>query len=131
MDHLVNSKELRNFGLLVGGIFCLIGSWPLIYRGEPIRLWAIVLGGMLVLLGGLVPTVLSPVFKVWMKIGHVLGWINTRILLGIVFYGLVTPLGLLFRMMGKDKMRLAMSETYPTYRVTRNPRPRSHMDHQF
>lgn len=131
MEQPTTAKDLRSFGLLVGGIFCVIGLWPLVFRGEPMRLWGIGIGGVLVLLGGILPRALAPVHKGWMWIGHILGWINTRILLGIVFYGLVTPIGLIFRMMGKDTMRQAFSESSSTYRVLRTPRPRSHMKYQF
>jgi len=131
MEQSATTKDLRSFGLLVGGIFCVIGLWPLVFRGEPMRLWGVGIGVVLVLLGGIVPRVLAPVHTGWMWIGHVLGWINTRILLGIVFYGLVTPIGLIFRMMGKDTMRQAFSESSSTYRVLRTPRPRSHMKYQF
>lgn len=131
MDQPASKKDLRSFGLLVGGVFSVIGAWPPLMRGEPFRLWAIGLGGALILLGGVMPSVLAPLHRGWMWIGHILGWINTRILLGIVFYGLVTPTGIVFRLMGKDTMRQAFTQDSPTYRVLRNPRPRGHMKFQF
>jgi Saxitoxin biosynthesis operon protein SxtJ len=131
MDHKPSTNELRSFGLLVGGIFSVIGLWPMLLHGEPFRLWAVIIGGLLMVFGGLFPRVLVPVHQGWMWIGHVLGWINTRILLGVVFYGLITPIGIVFRLMGKDTMRQAFSNTSPTYRVNRQPRPRSHMKYQF
>ena len=131
MDRAATRKELRQFGLLVGGIFTVIGLWPLVFRGEPLRLWAIGIGGLLIVCGGAFPSVLVPIHKGWMWVGHILGWINTRILLGIVFYALVTPIGLVFRLMGKDTMRQAFAETSTTYRVLRSPRPHSHMKNQF
>ena len=131
MDHRFEAKELRQFGLLVGGVFSVIGLWPMFLRGEPLRLWAVVLGSLLILLGSLVPTWLAPVHRGWMWVGHVLGWINTRIILGVIFYGLITPIGIAFRMLGKDTMRQSFSDTSSTYRVNRQPRPRSHMKFQF
>ena len=131
MDHAATDKELRQFGLFVGAVFAVIGLWPLVFRGEPLRLWATGIGGLLVLCGGLLPSVLAPVHKGWMWVGHILGWINTRILLGIVFYGLIAPIGIVFRLMGKDTMRQTFSESSATYRVLRSPRPRSHMKCQF
>ncbi len=95
------------------------------------RLWAMVLGGTLILLGGVAPRLLAPAHKGWMWMGQILGWINTRILLGIVFYGLVTPIGLIFRLMGKDTVRRTFSEETQSYRVLRTPRPHSHMKNQF
>jgi hypothetical protein len=124
-------KELRHFGLLVGAIFTIIGLWPLVFRNEPFRLWAVVPGGVLILLGAIFPQILAPIHKAWMKMGHILGWINTRILLGLVFYGLVTPIGIIFRLMGKDSMRQVFAMESSTYRVVRTPRPRSHMKYQF
>ncbi len=131
MDQAVTRKELRQFGLLVGAVFTVIGLWPLVFRGEPLRLWAIGLGGLLIACGGILPQLLAPVHKGWMWVGHILGWINTRILLSIVFYALVTPIGLVLRLMGKDTMRQTFAESSTTYRVVRSPRPHSHMKYQF
>ena len=131
MDHLATRKELRQFGLLVGGIFTIIGLWPLVFRNEPLRLWAVAPGGLLIVFGSILPHVLAPIHKGWMWLGHILGWINTRILLGIVYYGLITPIGIFFRVMGKDSMRQVFAKESQTYRVVRTPRPRGHMKNQF
>lgn len=130
-EHTTTRKELRQFGLLVGVVFTVIGLWPMVFRGEPLRLWAVGIGGLLIACGGMLPQVLRPVHTAWMGMGHILGWINTRILLGIVFYALVTPIGLLRRLMGNDTMRQVGAETSSTYRVLRSPRPPSHMKNQF
>ena len=131
MNRLAKPKELRSFGLLVGGIFSVLGLWPMLLHGDPPRVWAIVAGGMLIMLGILLPGALAPVHQGWMWIGHILGWINTRILLSVVFYGLITPIGMVIRMMGKDTMRQAFSKGSSTYRVIRQSRPPSHMKYQF
>ena len=131
MNESATPKELRQFGLMVGAVFVVIGLWPLVFRGDPLRWWAVGPGGILILLGFALPLVLRPIHAGWMWIGHVLGWINTRILLGIVFYGLVTPIGMVFRLMGKDTMQRPFAESSPTYRVVRKPRQRGHMKYQF
>lgn len=131
MNETVGKKQLREFGLLVGTVFGVIGTWPLVVNGEPVRLLAIGLGGALIFLGSLFPLVLAPLYKAWMWIGHILGWINTKILLAIVFYGLITPMGILFRLSGKKIMTQAFALESPTYRVSRKPRPRGHMKYQF
>src|SRR5262245_27316938 len=131
MDQAATRKELRQFGLLVGAVFIVIGFWPLVFRGEPLRLWAMGIGGLLIACGGVIPSVLAPIHKGWMWVGHVLGWINTRILLSIVFFALLTPIGIVFRLIGKDTMRQAFVESSTTYRVVRSPRPHSHMEYQF
>lgn len=127
----VERRQLRSFGLLVGGIFCLIGLWPAIVRGQSLRSWALVLGGALVLLGSAAPGSLGPIYRVWMLVGHVLGWINTKILLGVMFFVLIAPMGLVMRMTGRDPMRRGFDSTAKTYRVWRSPRPRTHMARQF
>ena len=131
MAQTVDTKELRIFGLMVGGIFSIIGLWPMIFRGDSPRTWALALGGALVGLGLVLPASLRYVHQVWMKIGHVLGWINTRILLGVIFYGLITPMGLVMRLFGKDSMHHALVHEANTYRVIRAPRSRLHMKNQF
>jgi hypothetical protein len=124
-------KELKNFGLIVGGIFLVIGIWPFVWRGGDLRLWAVGLGAILVPLGLVAPAILRPVFRMWMKIGHILGWINTKIILGILFFGLITPMGMVMRLFGWDSMRRALVPDAKTYRVIRQPRPPSHMTRQF
>ena len=131
MEGMVEKKELRNFGLIVGGIFCLIGIWPAIRHGEGLRLWAVVPGALLIPLGLIAPTVLAPLFKIWMKVGHVMGWVNTRIILGILYFGLITPMGVVMRLFGWDSMRRAFSPNDESYRVVRHVRPRNHMTRQF
>jgi hypothetical protein len=125
------NKELRQFGLVVGGVFSVIGLWPVVFRGESPRLWAMILGSLLIALGAMVPQTLKQVHHGWMKIGHVLGSINTRIILGIVYYLLITPMGMVMRLTGKDPMHRALRENVDTYRVVRAVRPRHHMRNQF
>ena len=124
-------KQHRSFALMVGSIFVVIGFWPLIRHGEGIRLWAVILGSMLVVLGLLVPSRLGPIYKAWMAVGYVLGWVNTRIILGVIYYGLLTPMGLIMRLAGKDPMRMRNDQAADTYRVLRQPRPATHMLRQF
>ena len=124
-------KDLRIFGLLVGGILGVIGLWPAVFRGQDFRLWALVLAGILVIPALVAPKILGPVHRVWMVIGHLLGWLNTRILLGLVFFGLFTPMGLVMRALGKDPMRRSLEGSVETYRVRRSSRPGSHLLRQF
>lgn len=125
------AKDLKQFGLLVGGVFSVIGLWPFVFRGESPRLWALVLGGVLMMLGAIAPQSLKQVHAGWMKIGHVLGAINTKIILGLIYYLLITPMGIVMRLLGKDSMHRALNRDVSTYRVVRTPRPRQHMRNQF
>ena len=131
-SHMENTnKEHRSFALIVGGIFVVIGFWPLIRHGEGLRLWAVILGSLLAVLGLIVPGRLGPIYKAWMAVGYVLGWVNTRIILGVIYYGLLTPIGLIMRLAGKDPLRMHNDHTANTYRVLRRPRPATHMLRQF
>lgn len=124
-------QQLRSFGLLVGGVFTLIALWPLVIRQEPLRMWALVLGGLLVLWAFITPLWLRPLFVGWMKVGHVLGFINTRIILSIGFFLVFTPIGLIRRMMGKDSLHRKLEPGQSTYRSLRQARLGDHMKKQF
>jgi hypothetical protein len=125
------TKHLRSFGLMVGGIFALIGAWPVGWGGRSPRLWGLILGGLLMALALAWPRSLTRVYRVWMTVGEVLGWINTRLILGMLFYLLFTPMGVFMRLRGKDPMRRTLVPEAESYRVVRQPRPASHMWHQF
>ena len=125
------TKPLRSFGLMVGGIFTLIGVWPVVWRGRSPRLWGLILGGLLMALALAWPRSLTQVYRVWMTVGEVLGWINTQLILGGLFYLLFTPMGVCMRLRGKDPMRRRLAPEAESYRVVRQPRPASHMWHQF
>ena len=127
----VTKKTLRQFGLMVGGVFLLIGLWPFVWRQEAIRIWVAVPGALLAVAGLVIPGVLKHVYHGWMWVGHVMGWVNTRIILGILFYGVVTPMGLVMKMTGRDPMRRAFEPDAQTYRVVCKPRPTAHMKNMF
>jgi hypothetical protein len=130
-SHPPTTKELRQFGLLVGGVFGVIGLWPIVFRSESPRWWALMLGSLLILLAASAPQSLKQVHSGWMQVGQVLGAINTKIILGIIYYFLITPMGLSMRLLGKDPMHRTLTQGTNTYRVVRAPRPRQHMRHQF
>jgi hypothetical protein len=131
MTEEVNSKQLRSFGLIVGGVFLLIACWPLILRSENPRLWAAAVSAALVIPAIVYPASLKQVHRGWMALGHVLGWINTRIILGFIFFGLVTPIGVVRRWMGKDPMGRRPDRNGNSYRVIRSPRAPAHLMKQY
>jgi hypothetical protein len=128
----VSDKVLRQFALVVGvgfiGIFGLLLPW-LWERAYPFWPWilAAVLG-----LGGLVaPRLLAPLYKGWMKIGHVLGWINTRIILGVVFFVVIWPAGLIMRVFRKDPMARHIHRSVKSYRIPSNQSPPDQITRPF
>jgi len=131
MNAAANASQLRKFGLLVGAIFCGIGLWPAVVRGGGPRSWALGLGALLIVAGLIAPRSLGPAHRLWMAAGEVLGWINTRIILGVVFYCIITPMGLVRRLVHRDPLGRASDPSAESYRVPKAPRPGSHMTRQF
>jgi hypothetical protein len=130
MTHAYTRPQLRSFGLLVGGIFGLIGLWPVVWRQQGPHQWAVALAVLLIGPALVAPGILGPAYRLWMKLAEVLAWINTRILLGVVFYLVVTPIGLVMRLLKHDPLRRALGPNQE-YRVLRTPRPAAHMLRQF
>ena len=132
MDEAKRGKsQLRSFGLIVGAGFSVIGVWPLVIRGQNVRSWALVIAAVMLLTGLILPQVLKPAFKVWMFAGTILGWINTRVILSLLFYGVIVPIGIARRLAGKDSMLRRFDRSVSSYRIPRGKRPASHMRHQY
>jgi hypothetical protein len=131
MQKNTDKKQLRSFGLTVGGIFGLIGFWPMLLRAQDPRWWAVVLAACLLVPAVVFPTILLWPHKGWMALAHVLGWINTRVILGIVFYTIITPIGLIRGWLGKDPMGRNLGPDLKTYRIPRTSRPASHLKRQY
>jgi hypothetical protein len=129
-EHMTSS-QLRSFGLIVGAIFLVIGLWPMVIRGQELRWWGLLVGGVFIIPALTMPVALRPIHRAWMIVGEALGWLNTRIILAIGFYGVVMPVGLTMRLVGKDPMQRRYSHEMNSYRVARVSRPGEHMQRQF
>jgi hypothetical protein len=127
----VAKKQLRSFGLVTGGVFALISLWPALFHGEKTRLWASILSTGLIVPALAWPAVLRPIYRIWMASAYYLGWINTRIILSIGFFGIFAPVGLIMRLLGKDPMLRNFDSNATTYRVMRSPRHCSHLQKPF
>jgi hypothetical protein len=123
-------KQLRSFGLIVAGGFFVIALVPLL-RGHNLRVWALAVAGAFLIPALALPAVLRYPYKIWMFIGHCLGWVNTRIILTALFYIVFTPVSIVMRLMKRDTMNRGFEPEMETYRVAKNPRPASHLKHQF
>ncbi len=94
-----------------------------------------VLGALAILLAGLAlvaPSLLGPVHRLWMQVAHAMGWFNTRVLLGVVYFVVMTPTGIVMRLLGRDPLDRRLGDR-PSYWVERKPHPdpRGSMDHRF
>jgi hypothetical protein len=131
MKEEIISEKLRSFGLTVGGIFALIAFWPVVWRNAEPRWWIAAVAACFLLPAVIFPMSLFWIHKAWMAFGHVMGWINTRIILGAVFFVIVTPIGILRSWMGKDPMGRKLRPDLDTYRIVRKVRPAAHLTKQY
>ena len=114
----LSPREGRKFGLLVGGVFLLLGGVSY-WRGHhtaPTVLWS--LGGSLVLAGLLIPGHLGPVYRGWMGLAVALSRVTTPIFMGVIYYGLFTPMGFLRRWLGRNALIRPRRETFWIARET-------------
>lgn len=119
----MSRPALRNFGLVVGGVLVGIGAVIVWRHAWTLTPWAMGFGGVgavLVLLGLALPVALRPVYRVWMGLAVVLGFVMTRVLLTLVFVLLVIPIGLALRLAGKDLLRLRLDPEAESYWVPRD-----------
>tara|TARA_B100000287_G_C20263667_1_gene635065 strand:- start:91 stop:483 length:393 start_codon:yes stop_codon:yes gene_type:complete len=106
MNESISKKQLREFGILIGlGIPFFIGwLFPKIF-GHGFRGWTIWIGLAAFVLGIIAPKLLAYPYKGWMGLGHALGWINSHVILGIVFILVLQPIALVMRLIGHDPLR--------------------------
>lgn len=125
-------RALRQFGALMAGAIALVFGlaipwlWDLAWPRWP---WAA--AGVFAVWAALWPTGLAPVYQGWMKVAHVLGWINTRLLLGLVFYGVIAPMGLIMRLLGHDPLRRRREPERHSYRTDSRQSPPNHMEKPY
>ena len=114
----VKISSNRSFGLLFFIVFLAISLWPLKSQ-EDLRLWAFILALIFFVLGILNSKFLTPLNKLWMKFGIFLGSIISPVVMGVVFFIVVTPVGLIMRFLGKDLLRINKSKFVSTYWISR------------
>lgn len=108
------TKDLRSFGLTLG-IFLILFAGLLWWRGKGLHFWMIGLGGTLALLGLLLPNLLKPVQKGWMTLAVLIGWVMNRVILSLLFFIAVTPIGLIARLTGKQFLDTAWKDGKDSY----------------
>jgi len=134
-DHKIrelNNKELRDFGFLIGGLIAILFGLlvPVLRQHSPHWLpWAI--GGIMVTLGLVAPRALNPIYHGWMRFGLIMHAIQTPLILGIVFYLMVLPMGIIKRLLGDDPMQRKLENEKATYRVPSKVRTKISMERPF
>ena len=107
MKTSILKKQLRDFGFLIGfGFPILIGFLLPVITGHAFRTWTLYIGFPALILGMLKPQFLVYPYKIWMKLGHALGFINSHIILGLVFLVVLQPIALIMKIFGYDPLRI-------------------------
>ena len=127
--HKIKISSNRNFGLVFFVVFLIISLWPLQY-GDSARIWSIIVSLIFFILGLMNSKLLNPLNKLWFKFGILLGAIVAPIVMAIVFFLVVTPIGLFMRILGKDLIRKKFDKKSETYWIKRD-KPVSTMKQQF
>ncbi len=131
IEEIQSSKaDLRKFGYTLGIAFGLLGGYFL-WRGKSFAFYVLALAAILLLFGFIAPTLLKPIQKAWMTLALLLGWVMTRVILAIVFYLVVTPIGLLLRLSGKDFMNRHFPGKEDSYWLDHAKREKADYERQF
>jgi len=116
------TRRLRKFGFVVGGVFTAFLVIFVLRHKHHVPFYVSAVAGPTLLFGALVwPRALAPVERGWTLLAHALGWVNTRILLALVFFVVLAPVALVMRLFGKDPLERRRDRRRPTYWRTREP----------
>jgi hypothetical protein len=123
-----NKSSNKSFGIVFFIVFFLIAIYPLL-KQEDVRIWSLIISSIFLILGLLNSKILYPLNKIWFKFGILLGKIVSPLVMGIIFFIVVTPIGLLMKLLKKDLLNLRFNK-HNSYWVEKNE-PKSKMKNQF
>lgn len=107
MKNTQSNKKLREFGYFIGlGFPLIIGFLIPLLSGHNFRLWTLLISIISLILAKFKPNLLFYPYKFWMKLGYILGWINSRLILGLVFFVVLLPIAMIMRIFGYDPLKL-------------------------
>jgi hypothetical protein len=131
-EQQVEGSSDRSFGLVFAGVFLLIAAWPL-WSGATPRWWAAGVAAVFAVVAAMRPTLLAGLNRLWIKLGVLLGKVVSPIALGVLFYGVLVPIGVVMRLTGKDPLRLKLDSGADSYWIPRKPPgpPPDSMTNQF
>ena len=124
-----SKKDLRRFGLTVGIVLLAIASL-LYWNGKENYTAFGIFGGFLVVVSMLFPIILRPLNKIWMTLAILMGWIMTRVILIVIFFIVLTPLGLIARLIGKDFLDLKIDKEKNSYWEVRDKKGEAAVDYE-
>lgn len=124
-------KNLKSFGLILGGILLAIAAtgW---WKGKPTYPYWLSAGLPIFMIAVFYPLILGPLYKAWMTVAMIIGWVLTRAILTVLFYAIITPLGIINRLAGKNILADKPGNQSTTYWIKRTTkRPKEQYENQF
>jgi hypothetical protein len=112
--HKIKISSNRSFGLTFFVVFLIIGTWPIL-NNEELRIWSIIISFVFFILGLINSKLLLPLNKLWFKFGIMLGAIIAPIIMGIVFFVVVMPTGIIMKLLGKDLLGMKYNKSKKSY----------------
>ncbi len=128
-DSKIKINSNRSFGIVFFFVFLIISLWPLLNKNE-LRVWSIIVAIIFLILGLVNSNFLTPLNKLWFKFGKLLGSIVAPIVMGIVFFLVITPTGIIMKMLGKDLLNKKYNNKIKSYWINRE-KSKSSMKQQF
>ena len=109
-----SKKDLRNFGITIGIVLLLIAGF-LFFKEKELFQTFLYIAGAFVVIGLILPTILKPIYLIWMTFAVIIGWIMTRVILSLFYYTIITSIGVIMRTFGKDfidKTKVIYTDSY-------------------
>ena len=128
MSDQLKVSSNKSFGIVFFIFFLLVSLYPLL-KNENIRIWSLIIALIFLVLGLFNSKILSPLNQLWFKFGLILGKIVSPVIMGIIFFGVVTPIGVLMKILNKDLLSLKFNKE-KSYWIEKNS-IRSKMKNQF
>lgn len=116
----IQGSSDRAFGLVFAAVFLIIATYPLLFGGQ-IRVWSLGAGAAFAVVAFVWPGALAPLNRLWTRFGLLLHRIVSPVVLGIMFFAVITPMGLVMRLLGKDPLRLRFDTRAHSYWIERRP----------
>ena len=121
----------RSFGIVFAVVFTIIAVWPLVFHGGPVRLWALAVAVVFLVVAFAAPHVLKPLNRLWFRFGMLLSKIISPIVMGIIFFITVTPIGLIRRIKNPDPLNQAFDKDAESYWIVRDAESLTSMRKQY
>ena len=128
-NNLTSASSNRSFGIVFFVFFLIVAFWPL-KNGEDLRVWSLIISFIFLLLGLINSKILTPLNKLWFKLGIFLGNFISPIVMALVFFLVVTPTGVIMRLFGKNLLRINKMKNVKTYWI-KIDKKNSSMRNQF